>query len=126
MAFLFDTDVLIDHLRYYEPALRLFAALPKEGWHVSCMTELELFQGAVNKHQEQLVRDMLSRFKILAVDRLISEQARNIYRHYHWTIPMEIPDAFIATTAINHKLRLITQNIKDFDGIPSLVVQKPY
>lgn len=36
--------------------------------------------------------------------------------------PLQVPDAQIAATAIEHKLTLVTRNVKDFDGLDLSIV----
>ena len=39
---------------------------------------------------------------------------------------MTLGDALVAGTALAYRLRLVTRNTKDFDGIPELVVIDPF
>jgi predicted nucleic acid-binding protein len=37
-----------------------------------------------------------------------------------------IPDAFIAATAMEENLQLVTSNIRHFEMIPGITLRKPY
>ena len=39
---------------------------------------------------------------------------------------MQIPDALIASTALQHGLPIYTENVRHFQMIPQLVVIRPY
>lgn len=106
--FLVDTDVFVDHLR---GARRLIPRSHRVNYSV--VTRAELFAG--NSAREE-VRVLLAPFRELIVDRQIAERAGRLRRE----TPIRLPDALIAATAIEHKLRLFARNRSDFEKVRGL------
>jgi predicted nucleic acid-binding protein len=113
-ATLLDTDVLIDHLRGHR-RLDLFDL----AWKISVVTRCELFAGR-NTHEPSL-RRTLELIDELPVDRVIAESAGRIRR----TTQLDIPDALIAATALEHDISVMTRNRRHFERVPNLVVRSP-
>ncbi len=83
------------------------------------MTRCELFAGR-NTDEPRLQRT-LNQIDELSVDRAIAELAGRIRR----TTQLDIPDALIAATALQHQLPLMTRNLRHFERVAGLVVQGP-
>jgi len=111
---LVDTDVFVDHLRGH----RAFRARG-EAISYSAVTLCELFSGTGT--DEEGVRRLLSPFRLVAVDRAVAEAAGRLRRQRS----IRPPDAIIAATAIVHRLRLVTRNLRDFADIPRLGLSAP-
>lgn len=106
---LVDTDVLIDHLRgarAFEPADARVS--------YSTVTRAELFAGRAS--EEAAVRTLLDPFRELLVDRAVAELGGRLRRDHS----VRLADALIAATALTHDLELLTRNVRDFTGVPSL------
>ena len=56
----------------------------------------------------------------------ISSQAYDWLLKYSKSHGLLIPDALIAATAFVHQRVLATDNLKDFEILPGLQVQRPY
>ncbi|MBI2634059.1 type II toxin-antitoxin system VapC family toxin [Candidatus Peregrinibacteria bacterium] len=124
--YLFDTDILIDYLRLHKPAILLLDKLKKEERHIAYITQFELIKGCKKKIQEQRIHFFLKHFTILPMDGKLSKKALGLYKVCRWGAHVDIPDTFIAATALIHKLPLFTRNIKHYRNIPDLVFEKPY
>jgi len=111
---LVDTDVLVDHLRGH----RKFVA-GRDEVHVSAVTRAELFSGRGGK--ERRIRRLLQPMVALPVDSSIAERAGRLRRDNQ----RRLPDALIAATALEHRLTLVTRNVRDFDGVRGLKVRAP-
>lgn len=105
---LVDTDVFIDHLRGSRQ-------LTPEGHrvHYSVITRAELVAG---NSATNLVNTLLSPFRELGVDRAVAERAGRIRRE----AGIRLPDALIAATALEQRLRLVTRNRSDFEKVRQL------
>lgn len=111
---LLDTDVFVDHLR---GARRL-----NPGRHRLCysvVTRCELFAG--RGADEELLGLLLAPFREFPVDRAVAERAGRIRRE----TGVRTPDALIAATALEHRLTLVTRNLRDFQPIKGLRVAPP-
>jgi predicted nucleic acid-binding protein len=113
-ATLLDTDVLIDHLRGHR-RLDLF----DPGWKISVVTRCELFAGR-NTDEPSLQRT-LDQIDELSVNRVIAESAGRIRR----TTQIDIPDALIAATAIEHGMPVMTRNRRHFERVAGLTIRPP-
>jgi predicted nucleic acid-binding protein len=111
---LLDSDVLVDHLRGHR---RLVAG--NDELFVSSIIRAELFSGRGT--QEQRVRRLLAPMTELPVHRAIAERAGRLRR----AIPLRMPDALIAATALEHRLTLVTRNRRDFEAVPKLKLRAP-
>ena len=105
---LVDTDIFIDHLRGE------IALVPgRHRLHYSVVTRAELFAGNTATN---LSTQLLAPFRELAVDRAVAERAGRIAREFG----VRLPDALVASTAVEHGLGLVTRNRKDFESIRGL------
>ena len=116
---LLDTNVFIDHLRGYPPAVRYLESLSHDdNIFFSAITEAELLAGKLNddSSNRKSLLNLLNTFKKIIVTNPIALAAGDISRKHG----LDIPDAIIASTAIMHNLELITRNVKDFKELLKL------
>jgi toxin FitB len=111
---LVDTDVLVDHLRGARPLRR-----GRQILSYSVITRCELFAG--RNTDEAAIQLLLAPFTEVPVDRAIAERAGRIRRE----TGIRTPDALIAATALEHRLRLLTRNVRDFEPVTGLQVSSP-
>ena len=109
---LVDSDILVDHLRGQRRFVR-----GQDEVHVSAITRAELFSGRGT--EERRIRGLLEPMSELPVDRRVAERAGRIRR----TTSIRLPDALIAATALEHRLTLVTRNVRDFDGVNGLRIR---
>lgn len=122
---LLDSDILIDHLRGYDPArqyLQRFEAGEKQGY-LSVISVAELATGQMRQEgEEHKVRQLLALFTAIDLDFAIAWRGAEIRRKYG----TGLADALIAATALVHNLPLSTRNLRHLTPIEGLLVQKPY
>lgn len=111
---LVDSDVLVDHLRGHR---RLLA--DGDELYVSVVSRAELFSGRAA--EERRVRRLLEPMTDVPLDAAIAERAGRLRRGTH----RRLPDLLIAATALEHRLTLVTRNVRDFEGIRGLKVRAP-
>lgn len=122
--FLVDTNILIDLLRRYEPAVKFLREL--EVIYVSAITPMELIQGASNKIELNAILSFNENLEMIEISDQISKEAYEIMSKYFLETQIEVADALIAATAIVSHRVLLTRNIKHFKKIEGLFVKDPY
>jgi len=85
--------------------------------HYSVITRCELFAGSYV--DEPVARLLLAAMIELPITRSIAEAAGRLRRRTQ----IQVPDALIAATALEHSLELVTRNTRHFAQIPGLVVR---
>jgi predicted nucleic acid-binding protein len=114
MRILVDSDVFVDHLRgqrRFEPG--------RDEVHYSSVTRAELFAGRGT--EERRVRRLLEPFIEIPVDRAVAERAGRLRRGSD----VRLPDALIAATAAEHRLVLVTRNVRHFARVRGLRIRPP-
>ena len=111
---LVDSDVLVDHLRGERRFVR-----GNDDLHVSTITRAELFAGRGS--EERRIRRLLEPMIDLPVDVAVAERAGRIRRGS----TIRLPDALIAATALEHRLTLVTRNVRDFATVKGLNLRPP-
>ncbi len=132
MGLLIDTSVLIAGERSRRPLLDLLAARGGEECAISAVTASELLHGvhratdpAVRTRRSVLVEALLGALPVLAVDLPVARvhaqlwadlQARGTLIGAH--------DLWLAATAVTHGMALATLNVREFERVPGLTVEK--
>jgi predicted nucleic acid-binding protein len=118
---LFDTDVLIEHLKGNEAATGLLLEASAEGQAAcSVLTRFELLAG-MRSHERSDVRSLLDTLVNLDCSVDIATRAGGWARTYRRSHEGISPiDYLIAATAELHGADLLTQNVKHFPMFPDL------
>ncbi|MBI2011347.1 type II toxin-antitoxin system VapC family toxin [Candidatus Daviesbacteria bacterium] len=121
MQILLDTSIIIDYLRQKDKSKTLLYLFAHRQYklYVSIVTYAESYAGRSiweRKEAMKILENLFSYIKILPLEEKISKKAGNISHINN----LEIVDAIIAATALSHKLKLATLNVKDFKKIKGL------
>ena len=111
---LVDTDVLIWHLRGHAQATRRLDRL--DALTLSSVSYLELLQGMRNKAELIAVKKMLVRraATLLPMSEAITQRAIALMESLTLSHGLQMGDALIAATALEHGLAVLTANVKHF------------
>jgi len=120
---LIDTDVLVWMTRGHAgAAARLQALTP---WRISAVTYMELAQGCRDKQELARVKKGLAvgQTEILPLNTAISDRAMQLVDAYALSHGMQLGDALIAATALEHGATILTSNAKHFSAVDGLPVE---
>jgi predicted nucleic acid-binding protein len=120
---LVDTDVLIWHLRGLPKATQRLDQL--SNLTISAITYLELLQGMRNQAEMIAVQKSLERRQTvrLPITPAITERAVDLMQRLVLSHGLQLGDALIAATALEHNLTVLTANTKHFSPITGLSVE---
>jgi predicted nucleic acid-binding protein len=120
---LVDTDVLIWHLRGYPQATRRLDQMDR--LTLSAVTYLEVLQGMRNKAELAAIKKMLEHRSaiLLPLTEAITQRATALMESLTLSHGLQMGDALIAATALDHQLPLLTGNVKHFGCIEHLLIE---
>ena len=125
MTYLIDSDWVVDYLKGQPAAVAFVDGLRPDGIAVSAVTVAEvyegIFRGGAAARDEALLLSFLRGIRVSTVDRRVARRFA-LARSYLRDIGQMIgdPDIFIAATALQHDLILVTLNVRHFQRIPGL------
>lgn len=117
-----DSNIIIDVINGVKTIQHEVTSIGNENILISVITEIEVINGAKNKMMEQAFIKQLKKYNIIHISHETSIKASELIKNYKLSFGLDIPDAFIAATAIVHKLQLYTNNKKDFKFIKDLEI----
>ena len=124
---LLDSDVMIDLMRQYPPALIWFDSLSdEEELTLPGFVVMELIQGCRNKTEQQKIEKELAAYEVIWPSAEICDAALVVFARYHLQQNFGIFDALIAQMAVSLNLPLHTFNQKHYVAIPNLQTVQPY
>jgi predicted nucleic acid-binding protein len=87
---------------------------------------MEFLAGATSKNELRQTEKFLAIFTVIPISESISFHAVDLFKAYSLSHAIDIPDCFIAATALEHGMTLLTLNIKHFSMMKNLQLKKPY
>ena len=123
---LLDTDVMIDILRDYPPAISWLNSCSDEIIALPGFVLMELIQGCKTKTEQQTLSTELKTYRILWPSHSDCNDAVKIFSRFHFSHHIGIIDALIGQLAVSFDLPLHTFNKKHYEPIPGLATVQPY
>ncbi|MCX5854937.1 MAG: PIN domain-containing protein [Deltaproteobacteria bacterium] len=123
---LLDTDVMIDILRGYPPALAWLRSLNDDVIALPGFVLMELIQGCKTKKEQQSLSTELYSYKILWPSHSDYNDAVKLFTRYRLSHHIGIIDVLIGQLALSFDLPLHTFNKKHYEPIPRLTTVQPY
>lgn len=122
---LLDTDILIDILRQYPPALSWFRSSP-ELLYAPGFAVMELVQGCRNKAELRRVQRLAALLPLVWPTDVHCRLALIEFTQFHLSHNLELLDSLVAATAVGKYATLCTFNVKHFRVVPGLTLEQPY
>lgn len=123
---LLDTDVMIDVLRGYGPAIDWLQSTLSVSIGLPGIVAMELLQGTRNRREQQQVEQDLRSLKLYWPSSADCQRALDDFASHHLSHSIGILDALIAETAIGLDAELATFNVKHYSVVARLTMQQPY
>lgn len=123
---LLDTDVMIDILRGYDPALQWLDTASEESIVLPGFVVMELIQGCENYNERDLLLRETEEFRITWPSSETSQQALVTFADVHFSHGTGLLDALIGQLAVALDTPLQTFNEVHYEPIPKLQTNQPY
>lgn len=132
MSYLVDTDILISAAGGWPDAQQLIADISNDGAAISIVSLGEIFEGAFGGLEPagtqglMRLRAYLEGFHIINLNDPVMERFARLradLRRQGRLIPDF--DILIAATTLEHRLTLVTHNLRHFQRFPDLVIYGP-
>ncbi len=114
-----DTNILIEITKNNNDIIEQLSSL-NTMLCISSISKMELIIGARNNDEKTKLIKFINQFTIIHINENISYLASELIEKYAKSHHLDIPDALIAASCIDAKVKLWTQNIKDFHYLPKL------
>ena len=123
---LLDTDVMVDILRGYEPAITWLAAVADDEIGIPGLVAMELIQGCQNAREQKRIEKALNVYPLYWLDPQGCDRALKSFTSHHLSHNIGLLDALIAETAISAEAELVTFNVKHYSVLKELKTTQPY
>ncbi|HEX5504208.1 MAG TPA: type II toxin-antitoxin system VapC family toxin [Thermomicrobiales bacterium] len=131
MAYLIDTDIVLDHLAAHPEAVKLLDGLADSGLVISIITYMEAYQSVLRSPDRHEAEEQFAAFVAVVPVISFSEdvarrraELREALRAAGKRVRSRALDLLIAATALAHGLTLVTRNTNDYDDIPGLLLYR--
>jgi hypothetical protein len=121
-----DTDVMIDLLRQYQPALDWLQSLGEEKIVLPGFVVMELIQGCRNSAEQEKLWVQLRIYEVAWPSPQVCDEALSVFRSHHLREGLGILDALIGQMAVALNLPLYTFNQRHYAAIANLKTVQPY
>ena len=123
---LVDTDVMVDVMRRYEPAVVWLDSLGTEIIGIPGLVAMELLQGCRNREEQNRLVRFLRPYQRYWPTQLDCARAFDGFAEHHLSHDLGILDALIAETAVGLDTRLASFNTKHYSVVPNVKIVQPY
>jgi predicted nucleic acid-binding protein len=123
---LLDTDVMVDVLRNYPPAVAWLNSLGNTAVGLPGLVAMELIQGCPNLAEQQRVQRQIARFVLSWPSEVDCNRALQDFSAFRLSHGVGLLDALIGHTAVGRNEPLATCNIKHFGPMSGLQTIQPY
>ncbi len=121
-----DTDVMVDILRGFPPALRWMQSNPSQQLVLPGFVLLELLEGCRDKAAQERVLKLTEGCRIEWLSEEAFSRAVGLFVCYRLSHGLDMIDVLIAQTALELGVPLAGFNEKHYGCVPDLVVSAPY
>ncbi len=121
-----DSDIIIDFLRKYPPAIHWLSTLGDEEIALPGYVVMELVQGCTNKTDLRELEKFIEDFKVIWPSSKTCDRALEIFVKFNLSHNLGLLDALIGQTAVSLVLPIHTFNRKHYEVIPDIVTIQPY
>jgi predicted nucleic acid-binding protein len=121
-----DSDIIIDFLRNYPPAIEWLASMGDEEITLPGYVVMELVQGCTKKKDLRELKKFISGVEVIWPSPDECDNALKLLTNYNLSHGLGLLDALIGQTALSLYLPLHTFNRKHYEIIPDLVTIQPY
>ena len=122
---LVDTDVMVDLLREYLPAVAWLDSIGEEEIILPGFVVMELVQGCRNKAEQEKVEKILGAYSVAWPSQDMCDEVLSVFARYHLSDGLGILDALIGQIAMALNLPLCTFNQKHYAAVPELKTVQP-
>ncbi|MFB6097959.1 MAG: PIN domain-containing protein [Salinibacter sp.] len=123
---LLDTDVMVDIMRGYDPALDWLETVPEDTIALPGFVIMELVQGCDNKEEQKLLLRETDQYRTIWPVPETCHRALKVFADVHLGHGTGLLDALIGQIAIDLNVPLHSFNEKHYAPIPDLEVNPPY
>lgn len=123
---LLDTDVMIDVLRGYDPALAWLKSLGAEPVGLPGLVAMELLQGCRDSQEQRRVQKIMRPYALHWPTPADCTRAYNNFAAFRLGHNIGLLDTLIAETAVGLAAPLVTFNDKHYRVIGGLQLLEPY
>jgi tRNA(fMet)-specific endonuclease VapC len=123
MAYLIDTDVMVDVSRRNADAANYVDSLPDA--RIAIVTAQELIVGARDKRDVAGIDSLIASYPVVHINERIGAHAYDLLKTYAKSHGLRTFDSLIAATALESGLALATKNRKHFGMIDGIRLQVP-
>lgn len=121
------SDVMIDLLRQYPPAMKWFDTLDEEeSLLLPGYVIMELIQGCRNKIEQEKLQHELATYGTVWLTFADCDRTLDVFTEYHLSHNAGLLDVLIGQTAVALGVALYTFNQKHYRFIPGLQTIQPY
>ena len=121
-----DSDVMIDFLRGYPPAIKWLQANRDEEIVLPGFVVMELIQGCRNKSEQKTLEKRLKDYGIIWASADACNEALSAFANAYFTHHLGLLDAIIGQMALELNCPLYTFNRRHYEGVLNLKIIEPY